>query len=218
MQQTLWGTRGIPRILRQRSQTSIRMSFRQDGNRRRHAIALCDVNTYRWILLLPAALLVVAGCSTSHKPAAVKSPTSVTSTTAPRPTVPESPSTLPLTTTTEPVAPTTPAPVPTLGVDLSRAVGFGSARPAEFTIGATGYVTDIHWTSWGGGQADATAVAEYVAPNQSMAKGTSEETTVVAFDLGICRGHLAYERVEWYFSKYGEHFNSSTAANVCTAT
>jgi hypothetical protein len=74
------------------------------------------------------------------------------------------------------------------------------------------------WSSWGGTQATAAGTAEYVGPNQSVAQGTEQTATVVAFNLGTCDGKLMYQAVEWYFPQHGQAFNPAMYENVCTGS
>jgi hypothetical protein len=96
--------------------------------------------------------------------------------------------------------------------------GYGHARPGTVNNGGdpTGIVQHIHWSSWGGARAVGTGVAEYVGPRQSVAEGTQETARIVAFQLGQCHGHRAYDAIEWYFPQHGDHFNSHQYINDCT--
>src|SRR5579859_7896563 len=84
--------------------------------------------------------------------------------------------------------------VPTLGQltgDFAQAgKGFGQVEPAEIFNGGdpTGLITHIVWTSWGGPNPTGASISEYVAPHQSVAAGTDEPATIVAFRLGTCEG------------------------------
>ena len=103
---------------------------------------------------------------------------------------------------------------------FAHGVGFGQVRPPKIFNGGdpTGLVTHITWTSWGGARATGTGRAEYVGPSQSVATGTEQTATVVAFDLGTCHGTLMYQAVEWYFPQHGQAFNPSRYENICTGT
>jgi len=83
---------------------------------------------------------------------------------------------------------------------------------------ATGLVTHVVWTSWGGTRAVAAGVSDYVGPGQSVATGTEEPVTVVAFDLGTCHGKLMYRAVEWYFPQHGQAFDAGRYENICTGS
>ena len=115
------------------------------------------------------------------------------------------------------------APPPTLGRPagvFAHGTGFGQVKPAKIFNGGdpTGLVTHVVWTSWGSARAVATGVSDYVGPNQSVAAGTEETATVVAFDLGTCDGELMYQAVEWYFPQHGQAFDASRYENICTGT
>lgn len=98
--------------------------------------------------------------------------------------------------------------------------GFGEVRPATVFNGGdpTGLVTDITWSSWGGSTATGTGTSDYVGPNQTVAGGTQEKVTIVAFDLGTCGGTLMYQAVEWYFPQHGQNFNPSQYEDICTGS
>ena len=112
--------------------------------------------------------------------------------------------------------------VPTLGRFAGAfgisGVGFGQVRPKEIFNGGdpSGMVSHITWKSWGGPQAIGTGTALYVGPHQSVAEGTEETATVVAFNLGLCGGKLMYRAVEWYFPQHGQAFNPRQYENICT--
>jgi hypothetical protein len=107
---------------------------------------------------------------------------------------------------------------PTLGVhapvaiQCAGAVGVGQVRPATIDFcGDPGSVLhDIRWRSWGGSQAIGTGKGAHQG-TQGWAAGTA---TVVAFDLGACDGHSAYQAMEWYFP--GDYFDPSQYTDVCT--
>jgi hypothetical protein len=98
-------------------------------------------------------------------------------------------------------------------------VGFGQVRPAAIALGGdpTGIVTGIAWQSWGGAQATGTGRGTYVGPGQTVAQGTMETATVVAYDLGTCKGAPAYLLVTWYFAAQGQTLQSGAipASNAC---
>jgi hypothetical protein len=100
-------------------------------------------------------------------------------------------------------------PEPTLGAAGAfgpNGVGFGTVRPEEISLGGdpTGILTGITWQSWGGAQATGTGTSTYVAPGQTVAQGTQEAATVVAYGLGTCKGAPAYQQVVWYFAQHGQ--------------
>jgi hypothetical protein len=117
----------------------------------------------------------------------------------------------------------TPQVVPALGRlagVFAHGVGFGQVRPSRIFNGGdpTGLVTHITWTSWGGPRATGTGRAVYVGPSQTVATGTVQTVTVVAFDLGSCHGKRMYQAVEWYFPQHGQAFDPSRYEDICTGT
>lgn len=113
--------------------------------------------------------------------------------------------------------------VPTLGQAIgifAHGAGFGQVRPSEIFNGGdpTGLVTHIIWESWGGTDAVGTGQSDYVGPNQSVASGTQESATIIAFRLGMCDGKHMYRAVEWYFPQHGQTFNSHQYENICAGT
>jgi hypothetical protein len=114
--------------------------------------------------------------------------------------------------------------VPTLGQRAglfdTNSEGFGHVRPATVFNGGdpTGLVTGITWSSWGGSTATGTGTSDYVGPNQTVAGGTQEPVTIVAFNLGTCDGKLMYQAAEWYFPQHGQAFNPSEYENICTGS
>jgi hypothetical protein len=165
---------------------------------------------------------LAGGCSSAAPPAASSSPTPTTTSSATavsQPTV--SPGTATIPASASPSA--SPAGTPTLGQlagDFSHGQGFGQVKPAKIFNGGdpTGLVTNVVWSSWGGAQATATGTAEYVGPNQSVASGSEQSATVVAFDLGTCDGKYMYQAVEWYFPQHKQSFNANTYENICTGS
>jgi hypothetical protein len=135
---------------------------------------------------------------------------------APVPTVP-----VPTTTTAVPVATTTttvPTEVPTLGLNWEGSGGgYGSVRPTLVSNGGdpTGVVSSITWQSWGGSQAVGTGTSDYVAPGQTVADGSQQTVTIVAYNLGTCDGQSAYQDVEWYFPGQGQTFDPSQGLTAC---
>jgi len=174
------------------------------------------------------ALAAVTGCSSgsSSNPAASSSAVATIPATpaATTPTVPATPVSPPPAAPVSPPPTPPPAAVPTLGQpagDFAHgSSGFGQVKPAKIFNGGdpTGLVTNVVWSSWGGARATATGSSEYVGPNQSVAQGTEETATVVAFNLGTCDGKLMYQAVEWYFPQHGQAFNPNQYENICTGT
>lgn len=103
---------------------------------------------------------------------------------------------------------------------FARGQGFGEVKPATIFNGGdpTGLVTGITWKSWGGPTATGTGTTDYVGPSQSVAAGTRETATVVAFRLGTCDGKLMYRAVEWYFPQHGQAFQPRHYQNICAGT
>jgi hypothetical protein len=173
------------------------------------------------------ALAAVTGCSSGGSKPVASSSTVATIPATPAATIPAAPTT-PVATTpaTPPSPPPTPPPAaaPTLGQpagDFAHgSSGFGQVKPAKIFNGGdpTGLVTNVVWSSWGGAQATATGTSDYVGPNQSVAQGTEQNATVVAFNLGTCDGKLMYQAVEWYFPQHGQAFNPNQYENICTGT
>jgi hypothetical protein len=113
--------------------------------------------------------------------------------------------------------------VPTLGLKQTSThwgAGFGAVRPStiNFNGDPTSFISKIHWSSWGGSRAVGHGIAGFVWPGFAVADGTRYvDATVVAFDLGRCDGHPAYQHEEWYFPQYGETFAAASAEwNLCT--
>jgi hypothetical protein len=171
------------------------------------------------------ALAAVTGCSSgSPAPAAASSPVTTTPATQAATTTPSpAPTAVTPSPTPTPAAASAPAAVPTLGQlagVFAHGTGFGQVKPAKIFNGGdpTGLVTGVVWSSWGGARATATGTSDYVGPNQSVAQGTEETATVVAFNLGTCDGKLMYQAVEWYFPQHGQAFNANQYENICTGT
>ena len=175
------------------------------------------------VAMAGVALAAVTGCSTG--------PTTPVAASSSAPTVPATQaattptaSPTPVATTPPPAPAPAPAPAaaPTLGqpagIFAHGSTGFGVVKPAKIYNGGdpTGMVTSVVWSSWGGAQATATGTSDYVGPNQSVAQGTEESATVVAFNLGTCDGKLMYQAVEWYFPEEGQSFSGKTYENICT--
>ena len=82
----------------------------------------------------------------------------------------------------------------------------------------TGVLSGITWRSWGGSRATGTGTSGYVTPSQTVAQGREEPATVVAYDLGSCRGAPAYQQVTWYFPQHGQTpaDNGGSPINACT--
>jgi hypothetical protein len=109
---------------------------------------------------------------------------------------------------------------PTLGLAwpvTSR--GYGEVQPAVIDNGGdpTGLVTKITWESWGGPIAIGHGTTTWVPPQAAVGQGRQERATVVAYRLGVCGGHPAYQAVQHYFPGHGETFDASAETfNACT--
>jgi hypothetical protein len=183
-------------------------------------------------IALASVGLAAAGCSAvSHAATAPSAPTQGATTTAttPPPTIAPPASASPPTSVSVTSSPTGPAsaspqaPVPTLGQPagvFAHGQGFGQVKPTEIFNGGdpTGLVTHVVWTSWGGAQAIATGISDYVGPGQTVAGGKEEPATVVAFNLGTCDGKLMYQAVEWYFPQHHQAFDPGHYEDICTGT
>ena len=137
----------------------------------------------------------------------------VTAETAPPPTTT---TTAPPTTTTTTAAPA--ATQPTLGLDWpTSGGGYGSVEPTLISNGGdpSGNIIGITWQTWGGAQATGTGTAVYVDPSTGEVTGPPQTATVVAYDLGTCGGHPAYQAVEWYFPSEGQSFDPSQGITAC---
>jgi hypothetical protein len=172
------------------------------------------------VAIAALGVAALAGCSSA---AQTTSSAATTTNTGASPASATSATTGPTTGPTTP--PTSPpaAAVPTLGQltgDFAHGQGFGQVKPSKIFNGGdpTGLVTHVTWSSWGGSQAQGTGTSEYVGPNQSVATGTEESATVVAFNLGTCDGRLMYQAVEWYFPQHGQAFDPNHYENICTGT
>jgi hypothetical protein len=188
-----------------------------------------------WVLGGVGVLVLTASCGGPPAPSRAdhgSSPGTATTATTGTTTAPTStpsstsgaPSTTSPTTTTHTVTPTGTR-TPTLGHRVGlfaspAAVGFGTVQPTEIFNGGdpTGLVTKIVWHSWGGPDAVGTGMSDYVAPGGTVASGTEQPTTVVAFELGTCGGVYMYQAVEWYFAAHGQAFDPNRYEDVCSGT
>jgi hypothetical protein len=172
-----------------------------------------------------AMALLLAGCGSAHHSAlpktSVPAPTSgaVTTTTSPRSTSRPSTTTSAPSTTTLATTPAASASTPTLGLTGAyfSGAGFGQVEPSAIYLGGdpTGALGSIHWSSWGGAEATGTGIGSYDAPNEPVYASTHEPATVIAFDLGTCADHPAYQAVDWYFPGEGGTFVASQGEDAC---
>jgi hypothetical protein len=97
--------------------------------------------------------------------------------------------------------------------------GYGDVEPSTIFNGGdeTGLVTGITWHHWGSAMAIGTGgTSDYVGAGSTVAGGSPELATVVAFDLGTCHGRAGYLAVEWYFPEEGQTFSPHSYLNDCT--
>ncbi len=172
----------------------------------------------------PAAIAVIAvaalsGCSSSAPaaaPGSTVSPTTVSSPTVTA-TAPSQPASPPASSAAPSQAPVT---LGQLAGVFAHGSGFGQVEPAKVFNGGdpTGLVTHIVWQNWGSARATGTGTAEYVGPSQSVATGSAQTATIVAFKLGTCDGKRMYQAVEWYFPQHGQAFDAGRYEDICTGS
>lgn len=126
-----------------------------------------------------------------------------------------------------PIASTTTSDVPSKGGTREPVLGrswspyqhgYGSIRPGRIDNGGdpTGVVANVRWQSWGKDRAVGSGISTYLTGSQIVADGTQQRATVVAFNLGTCRGVPAYTAIEWYFPQHGDRFDPNNYINICT--
>jgi hypothetical protein len=114
---------------------------------------------------------------------------------------------------------TAPTGEPTLGVAyLPSTRGFGEVKPANVFLGGdpTGLFSNLTWQSWDGSQAMGTGTGLLVPEGKMVVDAVSAPVVIVAFNLGQCDGHPAYQAVEWYFPDQGGKFDPNSYTNACT--
>lgn len=96
--------------------------------------------------------------------------------------------------------------------------GYGTVKPTVIFNGGdpSGLVTGIRWTGWGSAQATGYGQGWSTAQATDTASGHYANATVVAFDLGMCRGKAMYKGVSWYFPAEGGHFEPLNYLDMCT--
>ena len=161
-------------------------------------------------LVLGIGALTFAGCG---GPSPGRSTSATTRPTAPTTAEATTSTTSPSTSTTSPTT-------STLGLTGAwfEGSGFGEVEPSQVYLGGdpTGRLTSINWSSWGGAEATGSGSGWYVPPNTITADGSDQPATVIAFDLGTCADHSAYQEVEWYFAGEGGTFDPTQALYACT--
>jgi len=151
----------------------------------------------------------------SHTATSSPAPTTTTTSTTPAPVGAGDGTSSPRPTTTS----AKPAPVPTLGTAWSQSQeGYGTVRPSTVFNGGdpTGMVFNLSWQSWGGPTAIGTGRSYDPTGKPSVAQSVENQATVVAFDLGECKGQLMYRAIEWYFPSDGQKFSPNNYINICT--
>jgi hypothetical protein len=115
------------------------------------------------------------------------------------------------------------APVPVLGSSFVQSVGYGHAHPTTLSSGATAatfFVHDLRWKNWGAAQSTGIGIGYYVPRGKPIAAGREVTEKIVAYDLGPCKGRLAYRKMDWWFPGLTKrHPNAvdrtGTAASMC---
>ena len=111
------------------------------------------------------------------------------------------------------------ATVPTLGIPTAQGQeGYGRVRPAKIFNGGdpTGLVTHVRWSNWGGRRAIGQGIGDFIWPGQSVGGGSIQApASIMAYDRGSCRGHVAYRKIEWYFPSYGQSFEPNEFQEIC---
>ncbi|HKN54590.1 MAG TPA: hypothetical protein VJX66_18970 [Amycolatopsis sp.] len=154
--------------------------------------------------------LTASACGSSPAPASPATTTPVPASTATPGTQPAAPATA----SARPSKPGGPDPV--LGTVWGPGQqGYGTARPATIFNGGdpTGLVTGVHWQSWGGPVAIGTGMSSD-ARNTDVANAQQRKATIQAFNLGVCKGKLMYQAIEWYFP--GDKFDPHKYIDICT--
>lgn len=111
------------------------------------------------------------------------------------------------------------ASAPTLGVVWAPSQkGYGQVEPATVTNGGdpTGIVRHIRWRGWGSARATGTGTGWRAPRDRGISNSRPTPARVVAWDLGNCRGRLAYRRITWYFPSHGERFDPRSYIDICT--
>jgi hypothetical protein len=110
--------------------------------------------------------------------------------------------------------------VPTLGRKWAPSQsGYGSVKPAKINNGGdpTGILWRVRWTRWGQRRAVGAGIGYFVWPGLGVADGSIRARAVlIAYDLGSCRGKLAYRKIEWFYPNYGGEFIPEDYTNICS--
>jgi hypothetical protein len=114
--------------------------------------------------------------------------------------------------------------VPVLGVSFIDSEGYGHAHPRTLSSGpqaVTFRVTNIRWRNWGARQAVGFGTGAYVPKGQPFSAARPRRKELVAYDLGVCRGQLAYRKLDWWYpglTKRAHYLQRAdgSAASLCT--
>ncbi len=112
-----------------------------------------------------------------------------------------------------------PVPSPTLGVVWAPSQkGWGQVAPTTIFNGGDplGLLEHIRWRGWGSARAIGIGMGWRPPDNGDVSESEHLRAKVVAWNLGMCRGRLAYRAVTWFFPSYGEKFDGRPHDNMCT--
>lgn len=108
---------------------------------------------------------------------------------------------------------------PTLGIVWAPSQkGYGEVKPTTIFNGGdpTGLVEHVRWQGWGKSRAIGIGTGWRPPENGGVSESRRTAARVVAWNLGMCRGRLAYRAVAWYFPTRGERFHPDAFINMCT--
>lgn len=77
-------------------------------------------------------------------------------------------------------------------------------------------VTQVTWASWGASQATGAGTGFDNVGSPYASIGHSAPETIVAFDLGICKGTYMYQEMKEFFPGEGESFATAQSVNICS--
>jgi hypothetical protein len=107
---------------------------------------------------------------------------------------------------------------PTLGIVWSPdQKGYGQVKPTTIYNGGdpTGLVEHVRWQRWGEPRAIGTGIGWRPPDNGGVSESEHLRAKVVAWNLGMCRGRLAYRAINWYYPTRGDRFNPGLYTNIC---
>lgn len=58
--------------------------------------------------------------------------------------------------------------------------------------------------------------SQLVEPAEKIAEVVPQSAVIVLFHLGSCKGHRAYDAIEWYFPEHGQHYRPNSYIAPCT--